>query len=103
MPEADADIAENVISEADAKPIAYGGMLLEWVLAIITLCAIAYARETGHVKGATDIFAGGIAAMIGAIPGLESMENSMYTLLVLTYSAFCLTFLRWTATEVSWT
>lgn len=66
-------------------------MLLECVLAIITLCAIAYARETGHVKGATDIFAGGIAAMIGAIPGLESMERSMYTLLVLTYSAFCLT------------
>ena len=86
--------------ESDANPIAYGGMLLECVLAIITLCAIAYARETGHVKGATDIFAGGIAAMIGAIPGLESMENSMYTLLVLTYSAFCLTSLD-TATRLA--
>ena len=92
--------SKQLDKESDAKPIAYGGMLLECVLAIITLCAIAYARETGHVKGATDIFAGGIAAMIGAIPGLESMENSMYTLLVLTYSAFCLTSLD-TATRLA--
>ena len=92
--------SKQLDKESDAQPIAYGGMLLECVLAIITLCAIAYARETGHVKGATDIFAGGIAAMIGAIPGLESMENSMYTLLVLTYSAFCLTSLD-TATRLA--
>ena len=92
--------SKQLDKESDAKPIAYGGMLLECVLAIITLCAIAYARETGHVKGATDIFAGGIAAMIGAIPGLESMERSMYTLLVLTYSAFCLTSLD-TATRLA--
>lgn len=92
--------SKQLDKESDAKPIAYGGMLLECVLAIITLCAIAYARETGHVKGATDIFAGGIAAMIGAIPGLGSMENSMYTLLVLTYSAFCLTSLD-TATRLA--
>ena len=92
--------SKQLDKESDAKPIAYGGMLLECVLAIITLCAIAYARETGHVKGATDIFAGGIAAMIGAIPGLKSMESSMYTLLVLTYSAFCLTSLD-TATRLA--
>ena len=61
---------------------------------------IAYARETGHVKGATDIFAGGISAMIGAIPGMASLESSMYTLLVLTYSAFCLTSLD-TATRLA--
>lgn len=92
--------SKQLDKESDAKPIAYGGMLLECVLAVITLCAIAYARETGHVKGATDIFAGGIAAMIGAIPGLENMETSMYTLLVLTYSAFCLTSLD-TATRLA--
>ena len=92
--------SKQLDKESDAKPIAYGGMLLECVLAVITLCAIAYARETGHTHGATDIFAGGIAAMIGAIPGLESMETSMYTLLVLTYSAFCLTSLD-TATRLA--
>ena len=92
--------SKQLDKESDAKPIAYGGMLLECVLAIITLCAIGYARMTGHTKGATDIFAGGIAAMIGAIPGLEGMETIMYTLLVLTYSAFCLTSLD-TATRLA--
>lgn len=92
--------SKQLDKESDAKPIAYGGMLLECVLAVITLCAIAYARETGHTAGATDIFAGGIAAMIGAIPGLEGMEQTMYTLLVLTYSAFCLTSLD-TATRLA--
>ena len=92
--------SKQLDKESDAKPIAYGGMLLECVLAIITVCAIAYARTTGHTKGATDIFAGGIAAMVAAIPGLEGMENSFYTLLVLTYSAFCLTSLD-TATRLA--
>lgn len=92
--------SKQLDKESDAKPIAYGGMLLECVLAIITLCAIGFARVTGHTKGATDIFAGGISAMIGAIPGLEGMETIMYTLLVLTYSAFCLTSLD-TATRLA--
>jgi carbon starvation protein len=92
--------SKQLDKESDAKPIAYGGMLLECVLAIITVCAIAYARTTGHTKGATDIFAGGIAAMVAAIPGLEGMEHSFYTLLVLTYSAFCLTSLD-TATRLA--
>ena len=74
--------SKQLDKETDAKPIAYGGMLLECVLAILTLCAIAYARETGHTAGATDIFAGGIAAMI------------------LTDSAFCLTSLD-TATRLA--
>lgn len=51
-------------------------MLLECVLAIITLCAIGYARVTGHTHGATDIFAGGIAAMVAAIPGFEGLKTS---------------------------
>jgi carbon starvation protein len=92
--------SKQLDKESDAKPIAYGGMLLECVLAIITVCAIAYARTTGRTKGATDIFAGGIAAMVAAIPGLEGMETSFYTLLVLTYSAFCLTSLD-TATRLA--
>ena len=92
--------SKQLDKEKDAKPIAYGGMLLECVLAILTLCAIAYARQTGHTKGATDIFAGGIAAMVAAIPGLAGLENILYTLLVLTYSAFCLTSLD-TATRLA--
>jgi carbon starvation protein len=92
--------SKQLDKEKDAKPIAYGGMLLECVLAVLTLCAIAYARETGHTAGATDIFAGGIAAMVAAIPGLSGLENILYTLLILTYSAFCLTSLD-TATRLA--
>ena len=92
--------SKQLDKEKDAKPIAYGGMLLDCVLAVLTLCAIAYARQTGHTAGATDIFAGGIAGMVAAIPGLAGLENILYTLLVLTYSAFCLTSLD-TATRLA--
>ena len=91
--------SKQLDKESDARPIAYGSMLLECVLAILTICAIAYARETGHTKGVTDIFAGGIASMAATIPGLGGIEHILYTLLVLTYSAFCLTSLD-TATRV---
>ena len=92
--------SKQLDKETHAKPIAYGGMLLECVLAVITICAIAYARQTGHTKGATDIFAGGIAAMVAKIPGCAGAENVIYTLLILTYSAFCLTSLD-TATRLA--
>lgn len=92
--------SKQLDKETDAKPIAYGGMLLECVLAVLTICAIAYARQTGHTAGATDIFAGGIAAMVAKIPGLAGLETILYTLLVLTYSAFCLTSLD-TATRLA--
>ncbi len=88
--------------ERDAKPIAYGGMLLECALAVITLVAIAYARQIGTTAGATDIFAGGIAGMASVIAGGygSPLYNVLYTLLVLTYSAFCLTSLD-TATRLA--
>ena len=92
--------SKQLDKEKDAKPIAYGGMLLECVLAVLTLCAIAYARQTGHTAGATDIFAGGIAAMVATIPGFAGLEKILYTLLILTYSAFCLTSLD-TATRLA--
>ena len=89
--------AKQLDHERDAKPIAYGGMLLECVLAILTLCAVAYAKKYDLV-GATNIFGGGLAHMIDdSIPGTYSI---LYTLLVLTYSAFCLTSLD-TATRLA--
>ncbi len=96
--------SKQLDKEKDAKPIAYGGMLLECVLAILTLCAIGYAYKwnASHpdaaLTGATAIFGGGIAHMIDdVIPGTYSILNS---LLVLTYSAFCLTSLD-TATRLA--
>ncbi len=96
--------SKQLDKETDAKPIAYGGMLLECVLAVLTLCAIGYAYKWNAVhpdqalKGATAIFGGGIAHMVDdIIPGSYSILNS---LLVLTYSAFCLTSLD-TATRLA--
>lgn len=96
--------SKQLDKETDAKPIAYGGMLLECVLAILTLCAVAYAyswnaaNPDSALAGATAIFGGGIAHMIDSvIPGTYTV---LYSLLVLTYSAFCLTSLD-TATRLA--
>ncbi len=91
--------SKQLDKETDAKPIAYGGMLLECVLAVITLCAINFAYKNGITSGATAIFAGGISKMYGGIAS-ESVVNVLNTLLVLTYSAFCLTSLD-TATRLA--
>ena len=96
--------SKQLDKETDAKPIAYGGMLLECVLAVLTLCAVGYAYKWNAANpdnalvGATAIFGGGIAHMINdVIPGSYGILNS---LLVLTYSAFCLTS-RDTATRLA--
>ena len=96
--------SKQLDKETDAKPIAYGGMLLECVLAVLTLCAVAYAyswnaaNPDNALQGATAIFGGGIAGMID--PSRGAVYDILYTLLVLTYSAFCLTSLD-TATRLA--
>lgn len=99
--------SKQLDKETDAKPIAYGGMLLECVLAILTLCAVAYAfnynaTAEAPLAGATAIFAGGIAGMASSVAGGmgSGLYTVLYTLLVLTYSAFCLTSLD-TATRLA--
>ena len=37
--------AKQLNNEKDAQPIAYGGMLIECVLALVSLCAVAYIWE----------------------------------------------------------
>ena len=91
--------SKQLDKETDAKPIAYGGMLLECVLAVITVCAINFAYKNGITAGATAIFAGGISQMYGGIAS-EGVVTVLNTLLVLTYSAFCLTSLD-TATRLA--
>ena len=93
--------SKQLDKEKDAKPIAYGGMLIECVLALLTLCAVAHAYSFAGTdlafNGATAIFGGGIASMID--PSRGAVYNVLYTLLVLTYSTFCLTSLD-TATRL---
>ena len=93
--------SKQLDKETDAKPIAYGGMLIECALAIMTLCAVAHAYSFKGTdlafNGATAIFGGGIASMID--PSRGTVYSVLYTLLVLTYSTFCLTSLD-TATRM---
>ena len=93
--------SKQLDKEKDAKPIAYGGMLIECVLALLTLCAVAHAYSFAGTDlaftGATAIFGGGIASMID--PSRGAVYNVLYTLLVLTYSTFCMTSLD-TATRL---
>ena len=98
--------SKQLDKESHAKPIAYGGMLLECLLAIISLCAVAYVWNgvtAGQFATPTQIFAGGLSAMLGVIPGLGSIAGEAgsiaYSLLILAVSAFCLTSLD-TATRI---
>ena len=88
--------------ERDAKPIAYGGMLIECALALISLCAVGYvwADYVAGTRTPTVVFASGLSGMVSTIPGLGGTKDVIYTLLVLTVSAFCLTSLD-TATRLA--
>lgn len=89
--------------EAEAQPIAYGGMLLECLLAIISLCAVAFVWtefQSGTYASPTAVFATGLSQMLAVIPGLANVQEIAYALLILAVSAFCLTSLD-TATRLA--
>ena len=80
--------AKQLDNEKDAKPIAYGAMLIESALAIVSLCAVGYIwnqYSAGEITTPTTVFATGIAQMVGTIPGLtsEGVITTVSSLLVL--------------------
>lgn len=95
--------AKQLNNEKDARPIAYGGMLIECALALISLCAVGYIWKEyvpGGVTTPTAVFATGISRMCATIPFLAGAEHVIYSLLILAVSAFCLTSLD-TATRLA--
>ncbi len=97
--------AKQLDKEADAKPIAYGGMLVECGLALISLCAVGFiwsSYSAGETVAPTAVFATGIAKMVSMIPGLgsDAVYKVVYAMLILAVSAFCLTSLD-TATRLA--
>ncbi len=95
--------AKQLDHERDAKPIAYGGMLIECALALISLAAVSFIWQeylAGDIRVPTQVFATGISRMVASIPGLEATQTTVASLLVLTVSAFCLTSLD-TATRLA--
>ena len=93
--------AKQLDNEKDAKPVAFGSMLIECIVAVISLCAVGFvwvAAANGDYASPTQVFAGGLSAMIGSFaPGAQNM---MYQLLILAVSVFCLTSLD-TATRLA--
>ena len=95
--------AKQLDHERDAKPIAYGGMLIECALALISLSAVSFIwteYASGEIVTPTQVFAVGISRMVASIPGLASAQETIASLLVLTVSVFCLTSLD-TATRLA--
>lgn len=85
--------AKQLNQEKDAKPIAYGGMLVECVLALISICAVAYIWDQyadGTTVTPTVVFATGLASMFSKLFG-DGCYNAVYSMLILAVSAFCLT------------
>ena len=83
--------SKQLTNEKDAKLIGYGGMLIECVLAVITLVAVGSAvGQSMQTSGATPamIFSRGIASFAATV-GLP--EGTCATVIALAYSAFCLT------------
>lgn len=95
--------AKQLNNEKDARPIAYGGMLIECALAVISLCAVGYIWNQyvpGGVTTPTAVFATGISEMCASLPILAGAKDVIYALLILAVSAFCLTSLD-TATRLA--
>lgn len=95
--------AKQLDNEKDARPIAYGGMLIECALALISLCAVGYVWQRyagGELVVPTNVFATGISEMCATIPFLQGAQNVIFSMLVLAVSAFCLTSLD-TATRLA--
>lgn len=95
--------SKQLDNEKDAQPIAYGGMLIECALAVISLCAVGYIWSEyvpGGITTPTAVFATGISRMCATIPFLAGAQNVIYSMLILAVSAFCLTSLD-TATRLA--
>ena len=85
--------AKQLDQEKDAKPIAYGGMLIECALALISVCAVGYIwtqYADGTTTTPTVVFATGLASMFSKVFG-DGCYNVVYSMLILAVSAFCLT------------
>ena len=95
--------SKQLDKESQAQAIGYGSMLLECLLAIISLIAVGFVwakYKAGGYASPTAVFADGLSQMIATVPGFASAQGIAYALLILAVSVFCLTSLD-TATRLS--
>ncbi|MDD6155371.1 MAG: carbon starvation protein A [Eubacteriales bacterium] len=86
--------AKQIDNESNARPIGYGAMLIESLLAVISVCAISFVwkeANAGAIASPTAVFALGISEMVGTFVPSAHVVNVTYSMLVLAVSVFCLT------------
>lgn len=88
--------SKQLDTEKDAKKIGYGAMIVECVLALLSLLAVGViwsSFDSGDITAPPKLFASGIATMVAAIGGKSEVVTSgtVYTLLTLAVSVFALT------------
>jgi carbon starvation protein len=98
--------AKQIDNEKDSMPIGYGAMLIECIVAVLALCAVAYIWNDVNVPAEelklgspTIVFATGLSRMLGSFTN-EAVQGIIYQMLVLAVSVFCLTSLD-TATRLA--
>ena len=98
--------AKQIDNEKDAMPIGYGAMLIECIVAVLALCAVAYIWNDVNVPAEelklgspTIVFATGLSRMLGSFTN-PAVQGVIYQMLVLAVSVFCLTSLD-TATRLA--
>jgi carbon starvation protein len=96
--------AKQLNKETDGKIIGYGGMLIEGMLAVLSLIAVASMVNSEFInilttKGPVAAFSLGVARFISAIPILNIPVSTAQTFTALAVSAFALTSLD-TATRL---
>lgn len=88
--------SKQLDNEKDALMVGYGSMLIECVLAVISLIAVATLTTDGQFAAAgyaspTVVFATAISGFFSTIGFPEGAVNATYTIISLAVSCFCLT------------
>lgn len=96
--------SKQLDNEKDALLVGYGSMLIECVLAVISLIAVATLTTDGQFAAAgysspTVVFATAISGFFATLGLSESAVSATYTIIALAVSCFCLTSLD-TATRL---
>lgn len=96
--------SKQLDNEKDALLVGYGSMLIECVLAVISLIAVATLTTDGQYAAAgytspTVVFATAISGFFATIGFSETAVSATYTIIALAVSCFCLTSLD-TATRL---
>ena len=80
--------SKQLSNEADARPVAYGSMLIEGMLALVSVCAIVVVGGALDGRSPTVVFASGIGTFLGSM-GVPAALGTSFGLLAL--STFLLT------------